>query len=146
MKQPQGFLKKGKESWVCELQKSIYGLKQAPRLWHQLLDRVLGTFSHKGKHLVKSHADKCVYVLRDQIFILIVIAHVDDLFMAATTTEALDALAKHVFEQFEGRTVPPHSYSRHGYYERPNQQENPPKPAAHDSEIDRPIWYGKFVS
>ena len=107
MKQPQGFLKVGKESWVCELQKSIYGLKQAPRLWYQLLDRVLGTFSHKGKHLVKSNADKCVYVLRNQNFILIVIAHVDDLFMAATTMEALDALAKHVFERFEGRTVPP---------------------------------------
>ena len=40
-------------------------------------------------------------------FILIVIAHVDDLFMAATTMEALDALVKHVFEQFEGRTVLP---------------------------------------
>ncbi len=56
---------------------------------------------------MKSNAEKCVYVLRNQNFILIVIAHVDDLFMAATTMEALDALAKHVFERFEGRTVPP---------------------------------------
>ena len=31
MSQPEGFVEKGKESFVCCLKKSIYGLKQSPR-------------------------------------------------------------------------------------------------------------------
>ena len=31
MEQPEGFLEKGKEDYVCRLKKSLYGLKQAPR-------------------------------------------------------------------------------------------------------------------
>jgi len=31
MNQPEGFIVKGKESFVCKLKKSLYGLKQAPR-------------------------------------------------------------------------------------------------------------------
>nr|GFB67907.1 retrovirus-related Pol polyprotein from transposon TNT 1-94 [Tanacetum cinerariifolium] len=33
MEQPEGFQVKGKEEYVCRLQKSLYGLKQAPRQW-----------------------------------------------------------------------------------------------------------------
>ena len=35
MKQPDGFLVKGKEDYVCRLRKSLYGLKQAPRQWYK---------------------------------------------------------------------------------------------------------------
>ena len=31
MEQPEGFLVKGKEDYVCKLKKSLYSLKQAPR-------------------------------------------------------------------------------------------------------------------
>jgi len=31
MEQPEGFLVKDKEDYVCKLKKSLYGLKQAPR-------------------------------------------------------------------------------------------------------------------
>ena len=31
MEQPEGFVVKGKEDFVCKLKKSLYGLKQAPR-------------------------------------------------------------------------------------------------------------------
>ena len=31
MKQPEGYVVKGKEDLVCKLRKSIYGLKQSPR-------------------------------------------------------------------------------------------------------------------
>ena len=34
MKQPEGFIEKGKENLVCKLKHSIYGLKQSPRCWN----------------------------------------------------------------------------------------------------------------
>ena len=110
MKQPKGFVVKGKETWVCELQKSIYGLKQAPRLWFKMLDCRLGSFVHRGQRLKACDADRCIYILRIGNFILIVIAHVDDLFVAASTPEALNAIEKHLFSQFEGRVVPPNRF------------------------------------
>ena len=38
MHQPQGFEVKGKEGYVCKLEKSLYGLKQAPRQWYLKFD------------------------------------------------------------------------------------------------------------
>ena len=42
MEQPEGFLVKGKEDYVCRLKKSLYGLKQAPRQWYFKFDSVMG--------------------------------------------------------------------------------------------------------
>ncbi|GJY61083.1 putative RNA-directed DNA polymerase, partial [Tanacetum coccineum] len=42
MEQPEGFQVKGKEDYVCRLQKSLYGLKQAPRQWYKKFESVIG--------------------------------------------------------------------------------------------------------
>jgi len=36
--QPEGFVKKGEEHFVCKLKKALYGLKQAPRSWYEKID------------------------------------------------------------------------------------------------------------
>ena len=41
MKQPEGYVVKGKEGLVCKLKKCIYGLKQSPRCWNSALDYYL---------------------------------------------------------------------------------------------------------
>jgi ATP-binding cassette subfamily B (MDR/TAP) protein 1 len=41
MKQPEGFEIKGKEHYVCKLQKAMYGLKQASRAWYEKISEVL---------------------------------------------------------------------------------------------------------
>ena len=52
MKQPEGYVVKGKEDLVCTLQKSIYGLKQSPRCWNSALDDYL-----KNMGLVEAAGD-----------------------------------------------------------------------------------------
>ena len=37
MRQPEGFIEKGKEHLVCKLKKGLYGLKQSGRVWHETL-------------------------------------------------------------------------------------------------------------
>ena len=39
MKQPEGYIEKGKEHMVCKLNKGVYGLKQSGRVWHETLKR-----------------------------------------------------------------------------------------------------------
>ena len=53
MKQPKGFMVKGKKELVCRLKKSLYGLKQSPRLWYRKFDtyiRGLGFTRSKEDH------------------------------------------------------------------------------------------------
>ena len=57
MKQPKGFIVKGKNELVCKLKNSIYGLKQSPGMWYQKFDTyilVLGFVRSKDEHCVYS--------------------------------------------------------------------------------------------
>ena len=61
MSQPEGFVKKGKEKFVCRLKKSIYGLKQSPRCWNTALDDHLKRLNFK-----QTKGDLCLYVSTDK--------------------------------------------------------------------------------
>ena len=57
MKQPEGFIVKGKNELVCKLKKSLYGLKQSPRMCYQKFDTYilgLGFVRRKVNHYVYS--------------------------------------------------------------------------------------------
>jgi len=41
MRQPEGFVAKGREQLVCRLTRSIYGLKQSSRCWNSTTDGAL---------------------------------------------------------------------------------------------------------
>ena len=56
MKQQEGLVVKGKESFVCKLKHSLYGLKQSPRCWNSALDAHL-----KSIGFVRSSNDPCIY-------------------------------------------------------------------------------------
>ena len=59
IKQPEEFLKEGKENLVCRL-KSIYGLKQSQRCWNAALNNHL-----QGMGFVQTKGDPCIYVSKD---------------------------------------------------------------------------------
>ncbi|GKF18320.1 putative RNA-directed DNA polymerase [Tanacetum coccineum] len=58
MEQPEGFQVKGKEDYVCRLQKSLYGLKQAPRQWYKKFESNIGRIALLKQDLSKSFAMK----------------------------------------------------------------------------------------
>ena len=76
MKQPEGFIVKGKEHLVCKLKRSIYGLKQSPRCWNHALDAEL-----KNMGFVQSSGDPCIYVASEGDMCMIAV-FVDDLILA----------------------------------------------------------------
>ena len=61
MRQPEGFIKPGKEHLVCHLKRSIYGLKQSPRCQNHTLDNCLKEMGFK-----QAPCDPCLYIYSDQ--------------------------------------------------------------------------------
>ena len=90
MKQPEGFIKRGEEHFVCKLEKSIYGLKQSPRCWNSVLDDQLNKMG-----FIQSESDPCIYRrCGREMFSMGV--YVDDIVLAAKSEKQLNDV-KHVF-------------------------------------------------
>ncbi|KAL2608964.1 hypothetical protein R1flu_027537 [Riccia fluitans] len=81
MRQPSDFAKKGHESLVCRLLKSLYGLKQSPRQWNKQFDDFMML-----QGFTRSVEDPCVYLNRvsnDVFSLIILILYVDDMLIVA---------------------------------------------------------------
>src|ERR1035438_1852402 len=87
MKQPEGFVIKGKENHICKLLRSLYGIKQAGNIWNHNLDN---TLVNLGFTRLKS--DACIYTkgsLSNGDFLLVAL-WVDDLLAAGQSRTILD--------------------------------------------------------
>jgi len=96
MEQPEGFLVKGKEDYVCRLKKSLYGLKQAPRQWYLKFDSVMGEQGYK-----RSSSDHCVYIKRfsgDDFIILLL--YVDDMSIVGKNVSRIVELKQNLSKSF----------------------------------------------
>jgi transposase InsO family protein len=96
MEQPEGFLVKGKEDYVCKLKKSLYGLKQAPRQWYLKFDSVMGEQGYK-----RCSTDHCVYIQRfsgDDFIILLL--YVDDILIVGKNVSRIAKLKKELSKSF----------------------------------------------
>ena len=90
MRQPEGFIEKGKEHLVCSLNCSIYGLKQSPRCWNHALDRQLREMKFKP-----TSGDPCLYVRADpggEIFLVAVYA--DDIILGGKSEAKVDTVKR----------------------------------------------------
>ncbi|KAM1393995.1 hypothetical protein ACFX2F_030092 [Malus domestica] len=84
MKQPPGFVEKGKEDMVCKLNKSIYGLKQASRQWFLKFDQVV-----TGQGFVENKLDDCIYVKFLGTSFIFLVLYVDDILLASSNMKLL---------------------------------------------------------
>ncbi|KAE8880335.1 Retrovirus-related Pol polyprotein from transposon TNT 1-94 [Phytophthora fragariae] len=73
------------ENMMCKLDKAIYGLKQAASAWHQTIHAV---FMKIG--FCSCGADQCVYVKGAKGTYVYVCLYVDDMIIAAKTTEEIN--------------------------------------------------------
>ena len=80
VKQPEGFLVKGKEGYVLRLKKALYGLKQGPRAWYFKLHSCLLSLG-----FIKSAYEQSLYFKRSIDAILIVGVYVDDLIVTGSS-------------------------------------------------------------
>ena len=84
MKQPEGFVKTGKEEYVCKLKKSIYGLKQASKQQYTNVDSVISSFGFS-----ENIVDECVYVKTVGNNFIFLILYVDDILLASNNFKIL---------------------------------------------------------
>ncbi|KAD2393643.1 hypothetical protein E3N88_40620 [Mikania micrantha] len=103
MEQPKGFQVKGKEDYVCKLQKSLYGLKQAPRQWYKKFESVMGEQGYR-----KTTSDHCVFFQRfgDDDFIILLL-YVDDMLIVGKNADRILQLKKELSKSFSMKDLGP---------------------------------------
>ena len=96
VKQPKGFLVKGKEGWVLRLKKALYDLKQAPRAWYFKLHSCLHSLG-----FIKSDYEQSLYLKRSDANILIVGVYVDDLIVTGSSFVVIEDFKAEMTREFD---------------------------------------------
>ena len=105
MKQPEGFVVKGKKELVCKLKKSLYGLKQSPRMWYQKFDTFI-----QGLGFTRRKADHCVYfkLIGDRVIYLVL--YVDDMLLVGNDKEIIQYLKTQLSSKFDMKDLGAENY------------------------------------
>lgn len=105
MRQPEGFIPKGKEHMVCKLKKSIYGLKQASRQWYLKFDKVV-----KAQDFLKNQVDQCTYLKISGSNFIILVLYVDDILLASNNLDMLHDSKRMLSHNFDMKDLGDASY------------------------------------
>lgn len=96
MKQPPGYEVKGKEDFVCKLNKGLYGLKQAGRLWYAKIDKELHQLG-----FTRMNTDGCAYMKVSTQSTIIIGLYVDDLLLLSDCIKDLNQIKSGLTATFE---------------------------------------------
>ena len=95
MKHPPGYAATGLHTKVCCLLKTLYGLKQSGQCWYQCLVEIM-----KLLCFLQCEVDQAIFYRRKGTALIIVLVHVDDCTIVATSMLLIKnfkiAIAKHV--------------------------------------------------
>ena len=94
MKQPEGYVKKGKERLVCKLKRTIYCLKQSPCCWNSVFDSQL-----KKMGFIQANSDSCLYVASEGEPFIIAVC-VDDILLAGKSDRRITKVKKELASRF----------------------------------------------
>ena len=97
MQQPPGYHAPGSAHLVCRLRKTLYGLKQSGRRWYQRLVEIMLT--HLG--FSRCDVDQAVFFRREGKAIIVVLVHVDDCTIAATSITLITDFKARISEHVE---------------------------------------------
>jgi hypothetical protein len=95
MKQPKGFVVKGKNELVCKLKKSLYGLKQSPNMWYQKFDSYM-----LGLGFTRSKEDHCVYFKLIGDHLIYLVLYVDDMLLIGKNKEIIQDVKTQLSSKF----------------------------------------------
>lgn len=103
MEKTEGFQVKGKEEYLCRLQKSLYGLKQAPRQWYKKFESVIRKQGYR-----KTSSDHCVFFQRfgDDDFIILLL-YVDDMLIVGKNVGRIAQLKRDLSKSFAMKDLGP---------------------------------------
>jgi hypothetical protein len=96
IKQPKGFQVKGQESKVCRLQNVFYDLWQALRAWYTKIDTYL-----RSQGLTQGEIDVDLYFFNEGNKIMLLILHVDDVYITSNHIPKLDWIWSEIKQCFE---------------------------------------------
>ena len=96
VKQPEGFLVKGKEGHVLRLKKALYGLKQASRAWYFKLHSCLISLG-----FIKSNHEPSLYLKQSNSNTIIVGVYVDDLIVAGSSSAGIENFMGEMTREFD---------------------------------------------
>jgi len=96
MNQLEGFIMKGKESFMCKLKKSLYGLKQALRAWYKKISRYFVDIDFSMFFFYSN-----LYVLNQRKDVVLILLYVDDLLITENNDEIIQECISKLKATFE---------------------------------------------
>ena len=102
MKQPEGFVVKGKKDMVHKSKISIYGLNQSPRMWYQKFDTFILSLG-----FVRSKVDHCIYSKEEGGHFINVDLYVDDMLLIGNNMDAIKEVKKQLSSKFNMKDLGP---------------------------------------
>jgi hypothetical protein len=96
MKQPEGFVMKGKKKLVCKMENSLYGLKQSPRMWYQKFDTYM-----LGLGFKRSKDDHYEYFKLIGDHLIHLFLYVDDMLLIGNNKEIIQDVKTQLSSKFD---------------------------------------------
>jgi hypothetical protein len=96
MKQPEGFVVKGKQELVCKLKRCLYGLKKSPRMWYQKFDTYTLSLG-----FMRSKYDHCIYSKEEGGSFIHVTLYVNDMLLIGNNMDIIKEVKKQLFSKLD---------------------------------------------
>jgi hypothetical protein len=96
MKQPEGFVVKGKKYLVCKLKISLYALKKSPRMWYQNFYTYILSFG-----FVRSKVGHCIYSKEEGGCFIYVVLYVNDILLIGNNMDAIKEVKKQLSSKLD---------------------------------------------